>query len=136
METAHNFDVQRLEGVAGGLDEVDTGVDAVVDNVAAVNLVLGLQVSVETLLDVLDDRAPRVVVIDKVTEARSIDDAQAETDTVLLNIGAGGLDRHCLGDNIGIGAGTLLRGVEGGVEQSVDEGRLSEAGFTYLGRKA
>lgn len=134
MEAAHNLDIQRLEGVTSGLDEVDTGVDAVVDNVAAVNLVLGLQVGVEALLNILDNRAPGVVVVDKVTEARSIDDAQAETDTVLLNVGAGGLDRHGLGDYVGVGAGTLLRGVEGGVEQGVDEGRLSEAGFTYPGK--
>lgn len=133
MEAAHDLDIQRLEGVASRLDEVDTGVDAVVDNVAAVNLVLSLKVGVETLLNVLDNRAPRVVVVDKVTEARGINDAQAETDTVLLNVGAGGLDRHGLGDDVGIGAGTLLRGVEGGVEQGVDEGRLSETRFTCSG---
>lgn len=130
VQAAHNLDIQRLEGVASRLNEVDTGVDAVVDNVAAVDLVLSLEVGVETLLDVLDNRAPRVVVVDKVTEAGGIDDAQAETDTVLLNIGAGGLDGHSLGDNVGIGAGALLRGVEGGVEQGVDESGLSEAGFT------
>jgi hypothetical protein len=133
VEAAHDLDIQRLEGVASRLDEVDTGVDAVVDNVAAVNLVLSLKVGVETLLNVLDNRAPRVVVVDKVTEARGINDAQAETDTVLLNVGAGGLDRHGLGDDVGIGAGTLLRGVEGGVEQGVDEGRLSETRFTCPG---
>lgn len=130
METAHDLDIERLEGVASGLDEVHTGVNTVVDNVAAVDLVLGLKVGVETLLNVLDNRAPRVVVVDKVTEAGSIDNAQAEADTVLLNIGAGGLDRHGLGDNVGIGAGTLLRGVERGVEQGVNESRLSETGFT------
>ncbi len=133
MQAAHDLDIQRLEGVASGLDEVDTSVDTVVDNVAAVNLVLSLEVGVETLLDVLDNRAPRVVVVDKITEARGIDDAQAETDTVLLDVGAGGLDRHGLRDNVGIGTGALLRGVEGGVEQGVDKGRLSEAGFTCAG---
>lgn len=130
METAHDLDIQRLEGVASGLDEVHTGVNAVVDDVAAVDLVLSLKVGVETLLDVLDNRAPRVVVVDKVTEAGSINNAQAEANTVLLNIGAGGLDGHGLGNNVGIGAGTLLRGVERGVEQSVNESRLSETGFT------
>lgn len=120
VQAAHDLDIQRLEGVASGLDEVNTSVDTVVDNVAAVNLVLSLEVGVETLLDVLDNWAPRVVVVDKITEAGGIDDAQAETDTVLLNVGAGGLDRHGLGDNVGIGAGALLRGVEGGVEQGVD----------------
>lgn len=130
METAHDLDVERLERVASGLDEVHTGVNAVVDNVAAVNLVLSLKVGIETLLDVLDNRAPRVVVVDKVTETGGINNAQAEADTVLLDIGAGGLDRHGLGDNVGIGASTFLRGVERGVEQGVNESRLSETGFT------
>ena len=130
MQAAHHLNVQRLQGVTGGLDEVDTGVDAVVNDVAAVDLVLGLEVGVVALLDVLDNWAPRVIVVDEITEAGGVDNAQAETDTVLLNIGAGGLDRHGLGDNIGVGTGALLRRVEGGVEQGVHEGRLSEAGFT------
>ena len=116
--------------MAGRLDEVNAGVDAVVDNVAAVDLVLGLEVGVEALLNVLDNRAPRVVVVDKVTESRSIHDSQAEADAVLLDISAGRLDRHGLGDDVGIGAGGLLGRVEGGVKQGVDEGRLSQAGFT------
>lgn len=131
MQAAHNLNVQGLQGVAGWLDEVNTGVDAVVNNVAAVDLVLGLKVGVEALLDVFDNGAPRVVVVHKVTESGGINNAQAETNTVLLDIGAGGLDRHGLGDDIRVGAGALLRGVEGGVEQGVDEGRLSEAGFTW-----
>lgn len=130
VQAAHNLDVQRLQRVACGLDEVDTGVDAVIDDVAAVDLVLSLEVGVETLFDVLDNRAPRVVVVHKVAKSGGINNAQAETDTILLDIGAGGLDRHGLGDDIGVGAGALLRGVERGVEQGVDESRLSEARFT------
>lgn len=130
MQAAHDLDVQGLQGVAGGLDEVDAGVDAVVHNVAAVDLVLGLQVGIEALLDVLDDRAPRVVVVDKVTESGGINHAQAETHAILLDISAGGLDGHGLGNDVGVRAGTLLRGVEGGVEQGVNQSRLSETRFT------
>jgi hypothetical protein len=42
VQAAHNLNVQGLQGVAGWLDEVNTGVDAVVNDVAAVDLVLGL----------------------------------------------------------------------------------------------
>ena len=130
MQAAHDLDVQGLQGVTGGLDEVNTGVDAVVNNVAAVDLVLGLKVGVEALLDVLDNGAPRVIVVDEVTESGSVDHGQAEPDTVLLNVGAGGLDRDGLGDDIGVGTGALLGGVQRGVEQGVHEGRLSETRFT------
>lgn len=119
--------------MAGGLDEVDAGMDAVVDNVAAVDLVLGLEVGVEALLNVLDNRAPRVVVVDKVTKSRSVHHSQAQTHAVLLNVSAGRLDRHGLGDDVGIGAGALLGRVEGGVKQGVDKSRLSQAGFTFRG---
>jgi hypothetical protein len=42
VQAAHDFDVEGLEGVASGLDEVDTGVDAVVDDVHTVHLILCL----------------------------------------------------------------------------------------------
>jgi len=130
VHAAHNLDVQGLQGVTGRLNEVNAGVDTVVDNVAAVDLVLGLKVGVKALLNVFDNGAPRVVVVHKVTESGSIDHAEAETHAILLNVGAGRLDRHGLGNDIGVGAGALLRGVEGGVKQGVDKGRLSESGFT------
>lgn len=130
MQAAHHLDIQRLQGVASRLDEVDTRMDAVVDNVTAVDLVLGLQVGVVSLLDVLDNRAPGVIVVDKVTESGGINHTQAETHTILFNVGAGRLDRHGLGDDIGIRTGALLRGVERGVEQGVHEGGLSETRFT------
>ena len=44
--------------VTGGLDEVETGVDAVVNDFLAVDPVLLLQVRVETRLNVLNDGLP------------------------------------------------------------------------------
>ena len=60
--------------MASGLDEVDDGVDAVVDNVHAVDLVLGLEVGVETLLDVLDNGIPGLIVVNEVAKARSVNE--------------------------------------------------------------
>jgi hypothetical protein len=130
VQSAHDFNVEGLQGVAGGLDEIDTGVNTVIDDVCAVNLVLCLQVGIVSLLDVLNDRAPRVIVVDKITEAGSVDHSQAKTNAILFDICADGLDRDCLRDDVVTRAGTLLGGVEGGVEQSVDESRLSKTGFT------
>jgi hypothetical protein len=58
MKATHHLNIQRLKCVAGGLNEVDAGVDAVVDDVHAVDLVLGIEVGVETLLNVLDNGPP------------------------------------------------------------------------------
>ena len=132
VQAAHNLNIERLERVAGGLDEVDAGVDAVVDNVHAVDLVLGIQVGVETLLDVLGDWAPGVVVVDKVAETRSVDDGQAEADAVFFDVGADCLDVDGLGGEVEGRLLALLGRVKGSVEKGVDQGGLSEAGLTWM----
>jgi hypothetical protein len=131
VKPLHDLNVQGLERVAGRLDEVDTRVDTVVDDVHAVDLVLGIEIGVEALLDVLDDGPPRIVVVDEVAETRGVDDRQAEADTVLLDVSADGLDVDRARGDLERRALALLRGVEGAVEQGVDESRLSETGFTW-----
>lgn len=106
--------------MASGLDEVNDGVDAVVHNVHAVDLVLSVQISVESLLNVLDNRVPRLIVVDEVTETWGINNSQSQTNTVLLNVGADGLDRDGLGDVETRGLALLGR-VERGVEECVDK---------------
>lgn len=112
--------------MASGLDEEDACVDAVVHNVHPVDLVLGIQVSIEALLDVIRDWPPRLVIVDEVTEARGIDNGQAQANTSLLDICADGLDGDSLGEDVETGPLALLGRVEGSVEQSVNKGRLSE----------
>lgn len=130
MQTTHDLDIERLERVAGGLDEVDTSVDAVVDNVHAVDLVLGIKVSIEALLDVLGNRAPGVVVVDKVTETRGVDHGKAQANSVLLNVGADRLDADSLGSKVERRLLALLGRVERCVEEGVDQSGLSEARLT------
>lgn len=77
VEALHNLDIQRLERVTCGLDEEDASMDAVVHNVDTVDLVLGIQVRIETLLDVVGDWSPRLVVVHKVTKTGGIDNSQA-----------------------------------------------------------
>lgn len=131
VKTAHDLNVKRLEGVASGLDEEDASVDSVVNNVHAVDLVLGIEVSVEALLNVVGDGAPRLVVVDKVTESGGVDNSQAKADAGLLNVGADGLDGDSLGDDVEAGSLALLGGVQRSVEEGVHKGRLAEARFTY-----
>ena len=91
VQAAHDLDIERLQRVAGRLNEVHAGMHAVVDDVHAVDLVLRVEVGVETLLDVLDNRSPGVVVVDEVTEAGSVNDGQAEAHAVLLDVCGDGL---------------------------------------------
>lgn len=106
--------------------------DAVVDNVHAVDLVLGIKISIEALFDVLDNGAPGFVVVDEVTEAGSVDNIQSETDAILLNVCADRLDGDSGRGEVEAGLFLLLGWIERGVEQSVDESRFSETRFTCV----
>lgn len=130
MKAAHDLDVKGLEGVASGLDEEHAGVDTVVDNVHAVDLVLRVEVGVVTLLNVVDNRAPGLIVVDEVSESRGVDHGQAKADASLFNVGADGLNGNRLRDDVQARSLALLGRVERSVEKSVDQGRLSESRFT------
>lgn len=131
VQASHDLDVQRLQRVASGLNKEDASVNAVVDDIHAVYLVFGIKVCVVTLLDVVHNGAPRLVVVDKVAESRGINNSQAKANSSFLNIGADGLDLDGLGDNIKARTLALSGRVERGVEERVHQGRLSQAGFTY-----
>lgn len=63
--------------MTGRLDEIHTGMYAVVDDIHAVELVLGFEICIESLLDIFDDWAPGVIVVDEIAEARRIYYGQA-----------------------------------------------------------
>lgn len=131
VQALHDLDVQGLQRVAGGLDEEHAGMDPVVHDVHAVHFVLGIKVSIETLLNIINNGPPRLVVVNKVTKARGVNDGQAQTHASLLDIGANGLNSNRLRDDVKAGLLALLRGVERSVEEGVDKSRFSKAGFTW-----
>lgn len=87
MQSAHHFNVQWLQRMTCRLDKVYTCVHSVVHDVHSVDLVLGIQVGIETLLNVLDNGSPRVIIVDKVTKPWGIDNGETETHTIFLDIG-------------------------------------------------
>jgi hypothetical protein len=131
VKATHNLDVERLERMASGLDKENASVDSVVNDIHTVDLVLGIEVGIVTLLNVVDNGTPGLVVIDKVTKAGGINNGQAETDTSLLNVGADGLDSDGLGNDVKAGSLALLGRVQGGVEEGIDKGGLAQTRFTY-----
>lgn len=131
MKSAHDLDVKWLQRVASWLEEVDTSVDTVVNDVHAVNLVLGIEVGIESLLNVVDNWSPGLVVVDEVSETWGIDNSKTEADAVLLDICAYGLDGDGLWNDIKRWALALAWWVQRGVEESVDQGRLSKSGLAY-----
>ena len=130
VKSTHDLDVQGLERVAGRLNEVDTSMHAVVDDVHPVHLVLCIEIRIESLLDVLDNWPPGVIVVDEVTEARGIHNGQAKADAVLLNIGRDGLYTHSLRCELKRRLLALLGRVKRGIEQRVDQSRLAKTRLT------
>jgi hypothetical protein len=108
--------------VACRLDEVDTSMNSIVDDVHTIDLVLGLEICIESLLNVFDDGPPGIIVVDEITESWSVHDGQSKSHTILLNICTDGLDRDCLWDDVETRTLALAWRIEGGVEKSVDEG--------------
>jgi hypothetical protein len=76
MKSAHNFNVQWLQSMASRLNEVNTGVDPVVNDIHAVDLVLSVQVCIETLFDVIHNWSPRLIIVNEVTKTRGINNGQ------------------------------------------------------------
>ena len=72
----HNFDVERLQGVSGGSDEVQASVNAHVNLVCTTGLLLLQHVRLMLVVEEFDDGLPRVAVVDVVSETGGINDRQ------------------------------------------------------------
>jgi hypothetical protein len=77
VKALHNLNVKGLERMAGRLDEENTCVDAVVDDVHPVDFVLSIEISIETLLNVVDDGPPRLIIVHEVAETRRVNNGQS-----------------------------------------------------------
>lgn len=148
-ELLEDDNIDGLEAMARGRNEVETAVDAGVLDVAGLMLVNILQsalaqylpltlssqflpeVSRVLVLDVLDDRVPAAVVVDEVTVARGVDDVQAQSHAVLLNDVGDGLDLSGLSGGLG-GCKAALRFDEVGGEDGVNQGGLAETGLACI----
>lgn len=77
-ELLHDLDVERLEGVSGGADEVQAGVHAEIDLIAALRLLLLQHERLMLVVEELDDGLPGVAVVDVVAEARRVNDGETD----------------------------------------------------------
>jgi hypothetical protein len=76
MQSAHDFNVQWLQSVACWLNEVDTRMNSVVNNVHAIDLVLRIQVGIKALLNVVHNWSPRLIIVYEITKTRGINNSQ------------------------------------------------------------
>ena len=122
MEATHHLNVQWLQGMTSRLDEVDARVNPIIDDVHTVDLVLSVEIGIKTLLDVLYDWLPRIVVVDKITKAGSVNDCESKTYTIFFDIRADRLNGNGLGDDVETWALALFWRIQRSVEECVDKG--------------
>jgi hypothetical protein len=107
--------------VASWLDEVHACMYAVVHNIDAVDLVLGVEIGIKALFNILNYRTPGYVIVDKVSKTRSVNNSQSKTNAVFFDIGADRLYGDGLGADVEAWRLSFLWGVERGVEESIYE---------------
>lgn len=77
-ELLHDLNVERLECVASGADEVQASVDTEVDLVSTTGLLLLQHVGFMLIVEKFDDGLPRVAVVHVVAEAGGVNDSEAD----------------------------------------------------------
>lgn len=74
--------------------------DTIINNIHPIDLILCIKIRIETLLNVLYDRPPRVIIVHKITKTWRVNDSKTQSNAIFFDIGTDRLDRDCLGDNI------------------------------------
>ena len=77
-ELLHDLDIQRLEAVASGANEVQACVHTEINLLGSARLMLLKHVALMLVVEELDDGLPRVAVVDVVTETRGVDNSKAD----------------------------------------------------------
>jgi hypothetical protein len=77
-ETLHDLNVEGLESVSSGANEVQAGVHTHVDLVCPAGLLLLEHVRLVLVIQEFDDRLPGVTVVDIVSEAGGVNNGQAD----------------------------------------------------------
>ena len=98
-------------------------------------LLLLSHVSLVLVIDEIDDRGPRVTVVDIVAESGGINDGELDFELLLLKLCLDYLDLGKLVELLVVTPGVVFGGRQLGSEESVDESGLAEARFAYIFRK-
>jgi hypothetical protein len=77
-KSLHDLNVEGLESVASGTNEVQAGVDTEVNLVLAARLLLLKHVGFVLVVEEFDDGHPGVAVVDVVAESGCVNDGQAD----------------------------------------------------------
>ena len=112
--------------MASRTDEVQASMNAKVNLLLPLWLLLLAHVRLVLVVNEVDDGSPRVTVVDVVTEARGVDDRQLRLELLLLELGFDDLDFSQLVKLLLVTPGVILGRGELGGEEGVDQRGLAE----------
>ena len=78
--------------MTGGPDEIQAGMNAKIALLAALGLLLLDHVRLMLVVNEVDNRRPRVPIVDVVTKARGVNDSKLDLELLLLEFGLDNLD--------------------------------------------
>lgn len=142
-QALHDFDVQRLQGVTGGADEVEAGMDSKIDLVLSPGLLLLQHVGFVLVVEEFDDWHPGIAIVDIVAKTRGVDHRQTHYhrqlrsvygktisctfEELFLQLSLCNLNLNSLINLLGMASLVVLIVLDGGGEEGVDEGGLAQA---------
>jgi hypothetical protein len=85
-QALHDFDVQGLQGVAGGANKVQAAVDAHIAQLLTLGLLVLTHVRLVLVVNKVDDGHPAVAVVGVVSESRRVDYRQLNSKLLLLQL--------------------------------------------------
>jgi hypothetical protein len=118
--------------MAGGPNEIKASMNPQIRLLRPLGLLLLSHIRLMLVVDEVDDGAPRVAVVDVVSEARGVDHGELDAELLLFEFGLDDLDLGELVELLLVSSGVVLGGGELGGEEGVDEGGFAEAGFTCV----
>lgn len=147
-KSLHNLNIQWLQGVSRGSDEIQAGVYAEIDLVCAARLLFLQHVRLVLIVQEFNDGHPGITVVHIVTETRRVNDGKADCgvlashqgegtcgmcctfEELLLQLSLCNLNLHSLVDLLRMSSSVIGVVLDGGREKCVDEGSLSESRLT------
>jgi hypothetical protein len=129
-ETLHDLDVERLQSVSGGPNEVQATMDPEVGLLPTLGLLFLSHIGLVLVIDEIDDWGPRVTVVDIVAESWGVNDAELDFELLLLELGLDYLDLGKLVELLVVTPGVVFGRRQLGSEERVHESGLAKTRFT------
>jgi hypothetical protein len=115
--------------VSSGSDEVEASVNPEVNLLVALGLLFLAHVCFVLVVNEINDRRPRIAIVDIVAKARRVDDGKLDLELLFLELSLNDLDFGKLVELLVVPPGVVLGRGQLSREKRVDQGSLPKTGL-------